>query len=205
MSTQKIIILSVFYSCLSGCFGGGSPVPQDTYYRLSAPAIDHKIPSDTGLGVIAVSTLKSDALYRERAILYSDSDNELSLKRYHYHHWAAIPNNLIQEHLIEYLRETGITKQVVRYGQLNKIEAHITGYIKRFERIVNRSGNRVVVELELQVELIQGEKRRIFYRNYKTDKKPSSDSMQSAVEAFGAGLQEIHQHFVHDMKTQKII
>jgi len=190
---------------LTGCFGGGAPVPQDTYYRLPSAATAQTRDTGSLLGIIAVSSLHSEALYRERAILYSDSDKELSLKRYHYHHWTAILNNLVQEHLIDYLRNSTVARQVVRYGQQNHIDAHVTGHIKRFERVVNNQGDKVVVELELQIELLGREKQRIYYNSYKTEQKPVSDSMQSVVEAFANGLAHIYQRFVSDLRAQKLI
>lgn len=190
---------------LTGCFGGGSPVPQDTFYRLPEVVPDGEIAISSGLGVIAVSSLKSDALYRGRAILYSEDASPLTVKRYHYHHWTAIPNHLIQENLIDFLRKQNVARQIVRYGQQNKVNAHISGHIKRFERITGGSSEFVIVELELQIELLASQQRKILYRDYKIKRKAENSSMQAAVTSFGSALIDIYRQFLSDLQKEKII
>jgi len=190
---------------LTGCFGGGSPVPQDTFYRLPDVTSDGGVVINSGLGVIAVSSLKSDALYRERAILYSENSSPLTIKRYHYHHWTTTPNHLIQENLIDFLRKQNVARQIVRYGQQNKVDAHISGYIKRFERITGGSGEFVIVELELQIELLASHKRKVLYRDYKIKREAANSSMQAAVESFGSALIDIYKQFLSDLRNEKII
>jgi len=205
---KKLLFHLVFFvttSLLSGCFGGGSPVPQDTYYRLPAHEPSSLNLSKTKFGVIAVSSFKSDALYRERTILYSDRSAPLTLRRYHYHHWTTIPNKLVQEDLIDFLRKTRLAKQIVRYGQQNQVDAHLSGHIKRFERMTGGSSDSVVVELEFRIEVLNTPKRKIVYRSYKVTKDSKDNSMQAAVESFGSALHEIYQHFLQDLVQKKLI
>ena len=116
---MRHIALLTFVLVLSGCFGGGSEVPQDNFYRLTDITSAKQLTSP--FEVVAVATLKSDALHRERAILYSDVKQPLNIKRYHYHHWTQVPNELVQDHLIEYLRKAEFAPRMVRYGEVVNI------------------------------------------------------------------------------------
>lgn len=199
------LTIAVAVFLLAGCFGGGSPVPADTYYRLPSREPSSLKLSKTSFNVVAVSSLKSDDLHRERAILYSARSAPLTLKRYHYHHWTNIPNNLIQENLIDYLRKTKLAKQVVRYGQQSQVDAHLSGHIKRFERVTGGGSDSVVVEIEFQIEVLNSAKRKIYYKNYAATNKSTDSSMQAAVESFGTALHEIYQRFLQDLVQEKLI
>jgi ABC-type uncharacterized transport system auxiliary subunit len=142
--------------------------------------------------------LKSDALHHERAILYSDADQPLKIKRYHYHHWTQVPNELIQEHLIDYLQKTGIASQVVRYGEVVKTDAKISGYIKRFERIIVSGEIKVQVELELQLDTL-GSQRQHYQWTYDIEQTTADTSMNASVASMSAALEEIYQQFVMDI------
>ena len=192
---KKLIALSLMCLLLSACFGGGAEIPQNNFYRLAdiaaaGPKFDVPL-----FSVMAVSSLRSDALHKERAILYSDRAMPLRLLRYHYHHWTQVPNQLIQQNLIDYLRATGIAKRVIRYGDETNIDANITGYIRKFERILDKGKVSVNVELELQLETFAAPRRHIQFvaseRQIAQD-----DSMHATVRAFGEALQKIFQQFV---------
>ncbi|MGD8926805.1 MAG: ABC-type transport auxiliary lipoprotein family protein [Thioalkalispiraceae bacterium] len=194
MKKQFLIIFLLI--ALAGCFGGGAEIPQDSFYRLSEIKTTQK--ASPHFQIIAVTSLKSDALHHERAILYSDADQPLKIKRYHYHHWTQVPNELIQEHLIDYLQKTGIASQVVRYGEVVKTDAKISGYIKRFERIRTSGDIKVRVELELQLDTFT--KQRQHYRwTYDVEKTAADTSMNASVASMSAALEEIYQRFVQDI------
>ena len=196
---RKVSILFLALS-LSACFGGGAEIPHDNFYRLAdiSPDIKPKVSVSSPFQVVAVAALKSDALHRERAILYSDAKQPLHVQRYNYHHWSQVPNTLIQEHLIDYLRKARFSPQVVRYGEVVKIDARITGYIKRFERIIDSGEVKVQVRLELQFETF-GDKRRHYQWIYTVEQAASDRSMDATVEAFSQALESVYQQFLTDL------
>ena len=106
---MKKYSIFAFTLLLSACFGGGESVPQDQFYRLSDVSYDGDRLKQM-VNVLAVSSLESDVLHRERAILYSQADEPLKLQRYHYHHWTNVPSKLIQDHLVDYLRSSGMAR-----------------------------------------------------------------------------------------------
>jgi len=198
----KLNITIIFILTLSGCFGGGAEVPQDNFYRLADVASAQKI--DSPFNVVAVASFKSDALHQERAILYSEAAQPLNIQRYHYHHWTQVPNQLIQEHLIDYLREAGFATRIVRYGEVVKIDAKVSGFIKRFERVLDAGAVKVRVELELHIETL-ADKREYFQSTYSIEQKTSDSSMHASVVALSAALENIYQQFLSDIARKGML
>ena len=195
---MRYLFILLFLSLLTGCFGGGEVVPQDQFYHL-ADISENISRVSKPFGVVAVTTLQSDALHRERTILYSEQSTPLKMNRYHYHHWTNAPGQLIQEHLIAYLRKTGFASDVIRYGEQSRIDAQINGYIHRFERIVGQGSPKVEIRLELSyVSRAPGVTRNLI-REYSFEQVTADDSMHASVDAFSRGLQEIYARFVADI------
>ena len=185
---------------LGACFGGGESVPQDQFYRLSAASCTGERLTPIA-NVLAVSALQSDVLHRERPILYSQADEPLKLQRYHYHHWTNVPSKLIQDHLVDYLRSCGIAKHVIRYGDQAKIDAEVGGQIKRFERVLGKSGTTVVVQLELFYQT-RGKSPRLYQHVYEHQLDVGNGSMHATALAFSQALQAIYADFIRDLIAQ---
>ena len=196
---KKILLFSLLV-LLSACFGGGESIPQDQFYRLSAVSY-HGDRLEPIVPVIAVSALDSDVLHRERAILYSQLDKPLKLQRYHYHHWTHVPSKLIQDHLVDYLRSSGIAGQVIRYGEQANIDAEIGGQLKRFERVIGTSHTTVVVQLELFYKN-RGKNPRLYQNVYAQQVAVSDNSMHATAMAFSQALQAIYADFIQDVIKQ---
>jgi ABC-type uncharacterized transport system auxiliary subunit len=193
---SKNLFLLIFIFSLSGCFGGGAEVPRDNFYRLSE--VDSAPKLSSPFKVIAVAAFRSDDLHRERAILYSKMDKPLSINRYYYHHWTQAPNELIQEHLIDYLRKAEYSPIVVRYGEVVKIDAKLSGYIKRFERILDSGDVKVSVQLELHLDTL-GDVRKHFQHTYNIEQVTADTSMNSTVVTMSRVLEKIYQQFLNDI------
>ncbi len=200
MIMRKKLLLLLPVLLLTACFGGGETIPQDQFYRLS----ESKYPDKTLppiAAVLAVSTPDSDVLHRERAMLYSHADEPLKLERYHYHHWTHIPARMIQDHLIDYLRTTGLATQVVRYGEQARIDAQIGGQLRRFERVLGSGHASVVVQLELFYRGRSGNK--LSVQNVYTQQiNVTDDSMHTTAAAFSQALEKIYSDFVRDIAAQ---
>lgn len=202
---KKLSLLFFVVLFLSACFGGGTEIPQDNFYRLNDISTTKKTANiaSSAFNVVAVATLKSDALHRERAILYSDISEPLHIQRYNYHHWTQTPNELIQEHLIDYLRKTEFAPKVVRYGEVVQIDAKLTGYIKRFERVINSGEVKVQVRLELHLETF-GNKRKHYQQSYDVEQATSDNSMHATVNAFSLALENIYQQYLDDIHKENL-
>ncbi len=190
--------LVLLISLLSACFGGGQAVPQDRFYHLAD--ISSNVPKDPEpFGVIAVSPMQSDALHRERMILYSLQSAPLMLNTYYYHQWSNVPGKMIQEHLIAYLRKVGFAKTVIRYGERAHIDGEVKGYIQRFERIIGKDNPRVIVRLELSFIPRTDDVKHGMTKVYTVEREATDNSMEATVVAFSEALQTIYGRFVADV------
>lgn len=183
---------------LTACFGGGEVIPQDQFYQLGP--IGGDIPKVSNpLGVVAVSALQSDALHHERSILYSEQSAPLQVSRYHYHLWTDVPGQLLQEQLIAYLRKAGFAHEVIRYGEQAHIDAQITGYIHRFERVLGQGNPKIIVRLELSFIARTSGAQRHVTKEYTLERETTDSSMHASVRAFSDTLQEIYLQFLTDI------
>lgn len=203
MRELKLFFLP-FFLLLTSCFGGGAEIPQDNFYRLADISTSVKEFDKISFEVLAVESLKSDTLHRERAILYSDANQPLHLRRYHYHHWTQVPNQLIQEHLISYLRKRAVAKRVMRYGEATQSDANITGRIKRFERVIKNNQTVVQVELELHMETMSSP-RRYLQNEYLEEMTAKDASIHATVTALSLSLEKIYARFMTDVEQQGLL
>lgn len=195
----RYLTIIILASLLSGCFGSGEVVPQNHYYHLADISGD-VTQLNRPFGVIAVAPLRSDALHHDRMILYSLQSAPLMVNTYYYHQWTSAPGKLIQENLIDYLRDVDFAKVIVRYGERTHIDGEITGYIQRFERIIGDGKSSVAVRLELSfLPRGDGGQLHAITRVYSANKQALDNSMESTIVAFSAALQEIYKHFVADV------
>jgi ABC-type uncharacterized transport system auxiliary subunit len=196
---MKSLLIPLMLALLVTACGSVPPAPEDRYYRLSAV-------TDTGPGqgqalpdILAIGSVDSAAVYSERAVVYSESGQPNKLKHYNYHFWADPPPSLIRDHLAQYLRNSQAAPVVV----VDKGEAEwkylLVSRLRRFERVMNVIGSRVVVEMEFRL-LQRGGRQPLLIQDYSAEVGVSGGSVNAAAEAFGEALGEIYQKLLADMR-----
>lgn len=188
-------------AALSGC-SLSTTVPQDHYYRLPDP--QPATVADAGLArdTLAVAPFHTTGLYQERSILYIDTQQPLEVNRYHYHHWIKSPVYLVQEHMLDYLRETGVAARVIRHEPGVDADSLINGTIKRFERHTGPDRDEVRVTLELSYTDPDSQGASPWTREYSVIQPTPGRTIQDVISAFGAALDEICNNFVRDISTR---
>lgn len=133
---------------LSGC-GTAARVPEDSFYRLdiAAPAGQAAIPPLSGALVVQGSA--SAPLYRDRALLYSESAAPARVQRYHYHYWADSPPQFVQRGLADYLRAAGVATAVLLPQDGADARYRLRADIERFEHVRGAGNGRVDVALRV--------------------------------------------------------
>ena len=190
------LFLLIILSQLTGCMGG-APVPQDHYYRLAND--NAKITSTFKLTHQTIGVLPAVAhgLYLERSILYVDTNAPMELQQYHYHHWHDAPSRIIQEHIIDWLKQRAGNTTVVRLNRGEQTEIMLNSRIVHFERNLTRNGLEVLVELELSLD----KKYNIIQKKtYRYAIKLKGNTMHDTIDAFGKALTEIYTAFLNDLK-----
>ena len=194
---MKRYILIPFLFILTSCVKQ-PPLPTDHYYRF--PALQGINADEEIINSISVITFQADGLYRERAILYSE--NEIEIKQYHYHHWVDSLNRLLQEHLVERLRLSGMSKIVLTEfeGNSNLI---IKGKIKAFEQRNSGNKNSAFISIEFRADK-NNEGQPILFKQYTQVVDSEESSMTSVVNAFGVAVNNIYESFYNDLRETLI-
>ncbi|WP_455212019.1 ABC-type transport auxiliary lipoprotein family protein [Kaarinaea lacus] len=187
---------------INGCVGQPS-VPQDFFYRL--PVIHPDKAFDTKLihGAIAVDQLDADGVYRERPLLYVDAQRPLEVLQYHYRHWIQIPSQLIQDNLVDYLREANIADRVERYTSGRQHDFLIKGRLHKFERLVEKDRSIAVVQAEIEFRKRNQQGVTKITKIYESDKTAQGETIHDTVSAFGEALRQIYKDMLSDIKSME--
>lgn len=187
------IFLSV--AMLAGC-GQQSKVPQDSFYRLTAPA--SLAPSATGLdGVLVVSRFLADGLLSERPLVYARPASPEKLQQYNYHFWVESPARMLQELTVDYLRKAAAAPMVVTPELRAAAAYELIGKIKRLEQ-VRGDDPRAVVSLEFGLYRIK-DGSLILLRSYDKSVALNGDDVSAAAAAMSDAVSEVLANLVRDI------
>ena len=189
----KRLFSFIFCIFLVSC-ASSSTIPEDKYYTLNISSGRSISGSEI---MICVSRFKADVLFRERPVVYSYNKRPNELLQYNYHHWSSPLPSMIQNRLIDYLRETYINSQVTDEAYYGKPDYFISGRIKRFVYVINGKKARVDVALEFQIQ----DKRTgqpLFLKNYKESIEIQRESVNDGAEGFSIAVSKIFNNFVND-------
>jgi len=197
---NKIAIPLLFVSTLSilGC-GSSAPVPEDKFFRLGAPSQGQAKPVFNGN--VAVQRFQADGLHNGRAIIYSDSKQPLQLKQYHYHHWLDAPSQLVQNHLISYLRSVSAAPLVVSDQPGIQSDYIISGKIIEFEQFNDGNTTRSKVKLELQVRKPRA-RTPLLVKEYAETITAADANIHNVAKSLSNGLTTIYEKFITDLSAK---
>ena len=187
---------------VNGCVSQPA-VPQDYFYRL--PAIHPDTAFDTKLvnGIIAVDQLDADGVYRERPLLYVDAQRPLEVLQYHYRHWIQIPSQLIQDNMVDYMREANIADGVERYSSGRRHDFLIRGRLHKFERLVEKDRSIAVVQVEIEFRKRHEQGTEKITKMYQSQKTAQGQTIHDSVTAFGEALRQIYEDMLIDIKSME--
>ena len=194
---MKRSILPLLLSLVLVACGSVDPAPEDQYYRLPAAAVTEQASSALD-GTLVIGSIEHGGIYGERAILYSNASQPAKLQRYHYHTWADSPPRLIQDHLAVYMRNAGVVPNALIDKGVVDWNYMLHGKLRRFERVMGGFGSKAVVELEFRLRKRGGDSY-LLTKDYSAEATVEDDSVNDAVEAFGAALAEIYRQLAADM------
>lgn len=195
MRASKALALLPILLLLAGCFGSAPPVPKEQYFRLvaTAPAERAATPLAGGIEIIPFT---GDGVLTERPLLFT-ADGGRKLEQRNYAYWTSAPPQMLRDQLVAYLRQAGISDNVVPSELRLETNYTVRGAIKRLEQLVGGQ-NGAIVSLELSV-IEKDSDRLLLSRTYTAEKPTSGDNIDSAVAALNDGLDEIFAAFVGDL------
>ena len=186
--------------CVNGCVSQPA-VPQDYFYRL--PAVYPAAPLKTKLinGTVAVDQLEADGVYRERPLLYVDAQRPLEVLQYNYRHWIQTPSQLIQDNMVDYLREANLADKIERRSSGRRPELLIQGRLQKFERLVEEKSATAVVEMEIEFRKTSPQGMVKLTKVYTSQGSAQGPSIHQTVAAFGEALQRIYDKILSDLAS----
>lgn len=201
INTDRLFLaaLLIITLLISGCAGRGS-VPEDHFYRLPDIRPTKTYDEHVFNASFGIAPLRAQGLTGDRAILYVDASRPFEIQRYYYHHWTDSPPALIQEHLLGYLRTSGIAAEVSRYEPGMQAGAIIDGTLLHFERVIGSDG--ISVEVALELDFRNRDNVTSWHKEYHVTVPVKNASLHATIEGFGAALQRIFDAFTTDLVSK---
>lgn len=197
MRSVRPLVLLPILAMLAGCFGAAPPVPKEQYFRLIAaqPAAEAQRPISGGIEVVPFA---GEGVMSERPLLFS-ADGGRKLEQRNYAYWTDAPPQMLRDQLVAYLRQAGIADRVTP-SELRLESAYaVRGTIKRLEQLAG-AANGAIIAIELAV-LENSSDRLILSKVYTAEKATADQSIDEAVAALNAGLDEIFAAFAGDLAS----
>ncbi len=197
MQRMLKIVPLVAFVFIAAC--SAPTVPKEQYFRLvAAPAtqaLARPLP-----GILEVAPLGADGVTGERPLLYT-ANGGVKLEQRNYAYWTELPTAMVRDQLVAYLRSAGAAEQVVpselRIGALYRIQ----GDIKRLEQSAGDAKDTGIVELELSL-IDQNTDQLVLSRVYRAETPAADRSIDGAVAALNAGLQDVLMRFAADLDAR---
>jgi ABC-type uncharacterized transport system auxiliary subunit len=174
------------------------PIPEDQFYRLVSPGEPVRLANPAIKGTLKVEPIKTFGIYRERAILFSHSDQPESLKQHHYNHWIDTPTRLIRDQLVDYLRARGVAGTVAgaQIGLNGDIRLYLE--LKNFERVIHPTDD-VSVKVRLDAVITDKSNRPLKITSYLSEIPAGESSVAASVAAINQALSEIYRRLADDL------
>lgn len=196
MRAFKVLALLPLVLALAGCFGSAPPVPKEQYFRLIASTPAEGTPAGALAGGIEVVPFTGEGVMTERPLLFS-SDGGRKLEQRNYAYWTDAPPQMLRDQLVVYLRQAGVADNVWP-SELRLDTAYVVqGTIRRLEQLVG-GANGAAIALELSL-IRKDDDAVMVSRTYNAEKPVSGESIDAAVAALNAGLDEIFAAFAADI------
>jgi cholesterol transport system auxiliary component len=193
----KLLLPLAAVLALSAC--SAPPLPKEQYFRLAvAPATEHlQHPFD---GILEVSPLGADGVTGERPLLYT-ANGGVKLEQRNYAYWTELPTSMIRDQIVTYLRAAGAAPQVVpselRIGAAYRIQ----GELKRLEQSAGKEHDTGVIALELSL-IDESDDHLVLSRVYRMETPAADHTIDAAVAALNAGLQDVLKKFAADLDAR---
>jgi cholesterol transport system auxiliary component len=191
-------ILAVGFVLLAGCTP--PTVPDVTYFRLPpAPASEVESAPLFGDLPLVVEVFTADGLYAEQALIYALDPAAETLRSYHYQLWIDPPARLLQRRMVEGLRASKAAPLVTDRLPASTPSVHISGVIRRFDRVKQAGAYRIFVALEIRVERFGNSP--MLQQTYRSEVDASGGTLGDTVNAFGSAVDQTFAAFQNDLRA----
>lgn len=196
-SPVGVALAALVLTMLSGCTQ--PPVPEDTFYRLTLDGPERRFAPPLLQGTVEVQRFSADGLVGERALVYDSDAGQQRLHQRHYHFWTDSPTRMLQELLVDYLREANVAPRVVTPEHRARREYVVDGKIKRFEYVAASPGRATVV-VELSLRRLSDDELLIL-SSYASESGSVDDSALGSVRALEQAVSGAYARFLEDLSA----
>ena len=194
---KRALLSRVVFASVSAC--AAPSVPKEQYFRLVATPAAEKL-AHPFAGILEAAPLGADGVAGERPLLYT-ANGGVKLEQRNYAYWTELPTAMIRDQLVTYLRAAGTAEQVVpselRIGAAYRIQ----GEIKRLEQSAGDKHDTGIIELELSV-IDESDDHLVLSKVYHSEQPAADHSIDAAVAALNAGLQDVLKRFAADIDAR---
>jgi ABC-type uncharacterized transport system auxiliary subunit len=174
-------------------------VPNEQYFRLVTTPAAEKLAHPFS-GILEAPPLGADGVTGERPLLFT-ANGGIKLEQRNYAYWTELPTAMIRDQLVTYLRSAGAAERVVpselRVGAAYRIQ----GEIQRLEQSAGKEHDTGIIELELSV-IDESTDQLVLSKVYHSEQPAADHSIDAAVAALNAGLQDVLKRFTADIDAR---
>lgn len=192
--TLNIFIISIL---LSACIGSSSSIPNDKFYRLPDTSVQ-KLPEQVLNGLLTIKHFRTNGIYSERALIYSNYGKPLQLQRYHYHYWEKSPSLLLQNNLIQYFNAIGFAYKTTQYDSQASSNYILTGEIIRLQREI--LSNQTYANVAIKFQLTDKNNNILLIKQYNQSVPANSNKIYDTIIAYSRALTTIYSELIVDIK-----
>jgi len=196
--TKKTIHAALLLATLALTACAAPPVPKEQYFRLVATPATETVAHPLA-GFLEVVPFAADGVAGERPLLFTA--NGVKLEQRNYAYWTDVPVAMLRDQAIAYFRSAGIADKVVpselRLGGAYRIQ----GDIKRLEQAVVNKKSTGIIEIELSL-IDENSDALVLSKIYHSEQPAADDSIDAAVTALDAGLNDILKRFTADIDAR---
>jgi ABC-type uncharacterized transport system auxiliary subunit len=195
LNRRRVLHLGLGAVGLSAAGCASDPIPRESFYRLGKPAAQGARAGGPIRGTVDVPPLRASGIVNERAILYRDSGNRL--EQYNYHAWVEPPSLMIQQSLIEMLRQAQAFQTVASPDMRLDRDFEFMGDIRQWEHVRGAQSS-VAIEIEFILRRVRGNAQ-LLLKTYQANEPVAGDSIDAVAAAFGRGIDSIYSTLLADL------
>lgn len=195
MRRRDLLLLAGSGLVLAACGGGGS-VPRDSFYRLTIDDPGRRYGMPVLDGTVEVTRFEADGLTSERAVIYQESGP--ALRQYSYHYWVDSPTLLLQEAVVNALRQSRAARRVVTPGARVRSDYQVTGKLNQLQHTIREGGAEVVIALDINVTRT-ADGRLVLHKRYIERAPVLGEGVPAAVEEFQTALTGVAARLLDDL------
>ncbi|MDR2017747.1 MAG: ABC-type transport auxiliary lipoprotein family protein [Syntrophobacterales bacterium] len=194
----QILFLGIL--CLFGCLPGNKPPQLTEQY-----AIEYAPPAVYNNGTplpytIRIERFSAAQAYNNQSMTYRPEPYKLA--SYDYHRWRVMPGDMVTDHFVRDLRNSGMFAGVFSYRESESTRFVLEGGVEEFLEVDEQREGRAVLCLNVAlIDTTQTEitKRLIFQKKYRHEEPIKEQTPVSLTQGMSASMKRLSDEIMRDI------